>query len=54
VDAHKRALAEGRAVLLAVPAAAVLRVLEITGINQVIPHFASLDEAVAHATESAG
>ena len=54
VDAHKRALAEGRALLLAAPAAAVLRVLEITGIAQVIPHFASLDDAVAHATESAG
>jgi anti-sigma B factor antagonist len=50
VDAHKRAVAEGGAVLLAVPAAAVLRVLEITGIDQVIPSFASLDEAVAHAT----
>ena len=54
VDAHKQALAEGRAVLLAVPAAAVLRVLEITGIDQAIPHFASLDEAVTHAAESAG
>jgi anti-anti-sigma regulatory factor len=53
VDAHKQALAEGRAVLLAVPAAAVLRVLEITGIDQAIPHFASLDEAVTHAAESA-
>src|ERR1700733_2944167 len=52
VDAHKQALAEGRAVLLAVPAAAVLRVLEITGIDQAIPHFASLDEAVTHAAES--
>jgi anti-sigma B factor antagonist len=54
VDAHKRAVAEGGAVLLAVPAAAVLRVLEITGIDQVIPHFASLDEAMAHATGSPG
>ena len=54
VDAHKRAVAEGGAVVLAVPAAAVLRVLEITGIDQVIPSFASLDEAVAHATESLG
>ena len=53
-DAHKRALAAGGAVLLAVPPAAVLRVLEITGVDQVIPHFASLDEAVTHATESAG
>jgi anti-sigma B factor antagonist len=54
VDAHKRAVAGGGAVVLAVPAAAVLRVLEITGIGQVIPSFASLDEAVAHATESPG
>ena len=54
VDAHKQALAAGRALLLAVPAAAVLRVLEITGIDQAIPHFASLDEAVTHATESPG
>jgi anti-sigma B factor antagonist len=54
VDAHKRAVAEGGALVLAMPTAAVLRVLEITGIDQVIPSFASLDEAVAHATESAG
>jgi anti-sigma B factor antagonist len=54
VDAHKRAVAEGGAVVLAVPATAVLRVLEITGIDQVIPSFASLDEAVAHAAESPG
>ncbi len=54
VDAHKRAVAEGGAVVLALPRAAVLRVLEITGIDQTIPSFASLDEAVAHATESAG
>jgi anti-sigma B factor antagonist len=54
VDAHKRSLAEGGAVLLAVPAAAVLRVLALTGIDQVIPTFASLDEAVADATASLG
>jgi anti-sigma B factor antagonist len=52
VDAHKRALAAGGALLLAVPSTAVLRVLEITGIDQVIPHFASLDDAVTHAVES--
>ena len=52
VEAHKRALAEDGAVLLAVPGAAVLRVLAITGIDQVILHFASLDEALAYATES--
>ena len=52
VDAHKRALAAGGALLLAVPVEAVLRVLEISGIDQVIPHFASLDDAVTHAVES--
>jgi anti-sigma B factor antagonist len=54
VDAHKRALAAGGALLLAVPVEAVLRVLEISGIDQVIPHFASLDEAVTHAAGSTG
>ena len=52
VDAHKRALAADGAVLLAVPCAAVQRVLAITGIDQVILHFASMDEALAYATES--
>jgi anti-sigma B factor antagonist len=54
MDAHKRAFAAGGALLLAVPAAAVLRVLALTGIDQVIPTFASLDEAVAHANGSPG
>jgi anti-sigma B factor antagonist len=53
VNAHKQALAAGGAVLLAVPCAAVLRVLAITGIDQMMPLFASLDEAVAQAVESA-
>ena len=53
MDAHKQALAAGGAVLLAVSCAAVLRVLEITGIDQAVPHFASLDEAMAQAIESA-
>jgi hypothetical protein len=35
--AHKSARAEGREVLLVVPAAAVLRVFAITGMDQVIP-----------------
>ena len=54
IDAHKQALAAGGAVLLAVPCAAVQRVLAITGVDQVIPSFASLDEAMAQATESPG
>jgi anti-sigma B factor antagonist len=50
VDAHKRARAQGGEVLLAVAAAAVLRVLAITGVDTVIPNFSSLDEALAHAS----
>jgi anti-sigma B factor antagonist len=53
VCAHKQARAEGGEVLLAVPGAAVLRVLAITGIDQVIPNYSSLDEALAHAAEPA-
>ncbi len=53
VTAHKGAQAEGGEVLLAVSGAAVLRVLAITGIDQAIPNFASLDEALAQAVESA-
>ena len=35
--------------LLVVPDTTVLRVLAITGMDQVIPNFASLDEALAQA-----
>ena len=49
VAAHRRAQAGGGDVLLVIPGAAVLRVLAITGIDQVIPDFASLDEALAQA-----
>lgn len=49
VAAHRRAQAEGGEVLLVVPDAAVLRVLAITGVDQVIPNFISLDEALAEA-----
>lgn len=47
--AHKRASAEGRAVLLVMSSPAVVRVFTLTGIDQVIPNFTSLDQAVAHA-----
>src|SRR5689334_20025188 len=49
VAAHRRAQAAGGEVLLVVPDTAVLRVLAITGMDQVIPNFASLDEALAQA-----
>ncbi len=50
VRAHNRALAEGGELRLVIPASAsVLRVFAITGIDQVIPNFADLDEALAPA-----
>jgi anti-sigma B factor antagonist len=49
IAAHKRAQADGREVLLVLPSAAVLRVFAITGMDQMIPNFASLDEALAAA-----
>ncbi|HET6188578.1 MAG TPA: STAS domain-containing protein, partial [Trebonia sp.] len=41
--AHRRALDEGRQMLLAVSNALVLRVFALTGIDRMIPSFASLD-----------
>ena len=47
VRAHNRALAERGELRLVIPASAsVLRVFAITGIDQVIPNFADLDEAL--------
>jgi anti-sigma B factor antagonist len=48
VDAHKRARAEGGQVLLAFSGTAVPRIFEITGVDQVIPSFPSVAEALAH------
>lgn len=50
VGAHKRAEAERGEVLLVISATAVLRVFAITGIDRLIPHFASLEEALAAAS----
>jgi anti-sigma B factor antagonist len=47
VDAHKRARAGGGQVLLAVSGAAVPRILEITGIDRVLPRYDSVAEALA-------
>jgi anti-sigma B factor antagonist len=52
VGAHKQARAEGGTVLLAVSSDAVLRILEITGIDRVIPNFSTLDEALEAAIKS--
>jgi anti-sigma B factor antagonist len=47
VTGHKRALAEGREVRTAITGGSVLRILTITGIDQVIPHFDSVEDALA-------
>ena len=49
IAAHKRAEAEDREVLLVIPSTAVLRVFELTGLDRMIPTFASLAEALAGA-----
>jgi anti-sigma B factor antagonist len=47
VGARKRARAEGGDMLLLTPGAGVLRILAITGLDQVFLSFASLEEALA-------
>jgi anti-sigma B factor antagonist len=47
VLAHKRAGANSGGVRLVITGAAVLRIFAITGLDDVIPHFASLEEALA-------
>ena len=48
--AQKRAVAEGGELLLVIPpAAAVLRIFAITGIDRLIPHLADLNEALEEA-----
>ena len=48
--AHKRATAAGGEMLLVIPCDAVLRVFTITGFDQIIPNFTSLEEALAQAS----
>ena len=45
--AHKRATVAGGDMLLVIPGNAVLRVFTITGVDQIIPNFTSLEEALA-------
>jgi anti-sigma B factor antagonist len=47
VIAHKRARAAGGQVLLVIGGAAVLRIFSITGLDRVIPHVPSLEQALA-------
>jgi anti-sigma B factor antagonist len=47
VLAHKWARADGGEVRLVVPSLSVLRIFTITGVDRVLPRFASLDKALA-------
>jgi anti-sigma B factor antagonist len=49
VGAHQRGRAGNGRTLLVIPDTAVLRIVAITGIDRVIPTFATLDEALADA-----
>jgi anti-sigma B factor antagonist len=49
VAAHKRALAQGAEVRLVISGAAVQRIFAITGLDQAIPNFTSLREALREA-----
>ena len=54
IEAHKRAQAAGGQVLLAMSGAAVPRIFELTGVDQVIPSFTSLAEALGHTPAGTG
>ncbi len=54
VEAHKRARAAGGQVLLAMSGAGVPRIFELTGVDRVIPTFASLDDALAYTPAGTG
>jgi anti-anti-sigma factor len=47
VRAHRRALAQGGELRLVLPRPDIRRLFEVTGLDRVIRHFASLDEALA-------
>ncbi|MFI5068224.1 MAG: STAS domain-containing protein [Streptosporangiales bacterium] len=47
VAAHQRTQTESGQMVLVMPGPGVLRIFEITGLDNVIPHVASLDEALA-------
>ena len=52
LEAHKRARADGGGLVLAIGGKAVLRLFEITGAVSVVPCFASLEEAIVHASSN--
>jgi anti-sigma B factor antagonist len=54
VEAHKRAQSAGGQVVLAMSGAAVPRIFQLTGIDRVIPSFASLEEALGYTHTGSG
>lgn len=44
--AHKRAQSEGGELLLVIPSPSVLRIFAITGVDRILSHVASLEEAL--------
>ncbi len=52
VAAHRRTLTDGGQLLLVASRPGVLRIFEITGLDRVIPHAASLEEALAQVPEA--
>jgi anti-anti-sigma factor len=51
VGAHRRAHDQDGAVMLVLTDAAVLRILEITGVDRRLPNFTTLDAALARAAQ---
>ena len=47
VGGHRRALSEGGELRLVIPSIPVLRAFAVTGVDRVIPNFATVDEALA-------
>jgi hypothetical protein len=55
VCAHKRAVAGGGGLRLVIPGdGAVMRVFTVTGLDQIIPHFADLEQAMAQVPAAVG
>ena len=54
VRAHHRAQADGGELLLVIGGSAVLRIFAVTGIDHLMPHFPSLEEALAQTPAVSG
>jgi anti-anti-sigma factor len=52
IGARKRALGRDGAMILVAPGDAVLRILSLTGVDHLIPSFATMTEALSYAAHS--